>query len=72
MELLKSVSNLVNDKLIKTKYEYDTLLEKMEEVKAQQAQQAQMAQQAAMVKDMATAQKEAVGRCAGDCVEQDP
>lgn len=65
LELLKSVSNLVNDKLIKTKYEYDTLLEKMEEVKAQQAQQAQMAQQAAMVKDMATAQKEAVAGVQG-------
>ena len=33
LELLKSVSNLVNDKLIKTKYEYDTLLEKWKKSK---------------------------------------
>jgi hypothetical protein len=45
LDLLKSVSNLVNDKLIKSKYQYDEIIAKIEEEQAkQQEMQAQMAQ----------------------------
>ena len=58
LELLKSVSNLVNDKLIKTKYEYEELLKVMEEeAKAQQEQQA-LLQQSQVAKNMASAGKD--------------
>jgi mannose-6-phosphate isomerase class I len=44
LDLLKSVSNLVNDKLIKTKTEYDDIIKKLEQAQAeQQEMQAQLA-----------------------------
>ncbi len=58
LELLKDVSNLVNDNLIKSKYAYEELLAKMQEKQARQAQIAQQAQQAQTMKDFATASKE--------------
>lgn len=58
LELLKDVSNLVNDNLIKSKYAYEELLAKMQEEQARQAQIAQQAQQAQTMKDFATASKE--------------
>ena len=58
LELLKDVSNLVNDNLIKSKYAYEELLAKMQEEQARQAQMAEQAQQAQTMKDMATANKE--------------
>lgn len=55
---LKSISNLVNDKLIKSKKAYEDLLKTMEEAQKEQikAQQAMMSAQYA--KDMASAEKE--------------
>lgn len=58
LELLKSVSNLVNDGLIKTKYEYQEIIKQLEQARAKQAQQAQIAQQSQTMKNMATANKE--------------
>lgn len=59
LDFLKSISNLVNDKLIKSKYEYEELLQKMEEeAQAQQEQQA-IANQAQVYKNMASAGKDA-------------
>ena len=58
LELLKSVSNLVNDNLIKNKYDYEELLKAMEEAQKEQAQQQAMLQQAQMMKDGATASKD--------------
>ncbi len=58
LELLKSVSNLVNDGLIKTKYEYTELMKKLEAAREEQAKQAQIAQQAQTMRNMATANKE--------------
>lgn len=68
LELLKSVSNLVNDGLIKTKFEYDNLVKEMQKAQAEQAQQAQLAQQAQTMKDMATANRE--GATANATIQQ--
>lgn len=59
LELLKSVSNLVNDNLIKSKYAYEELLKTIKKEQQKQLQLAQQAQQAQTMKDMATAGKEA-------------
>lgn len=59
LDFLKTISNLVNDKLIKTKYEYEELLKQIqEEAKAQQEQQAMM-NQSQLMRNMAGAGKDA-------------
>ena len=58
LDLIKSVSNLVNDKLIKSKYQYEEILQAIEEAQQQQAEQQAMLQQVQMAKDGATAQKQ--------------
>ena len=57
LELLKSVSNLVNDNLVKNKYDYDDIIKKLEEAQQQQAEQQAMLQQSEVAKNMATAEK---------------
>jgi len=58
LEFLKSISSLVNDKLIKTKYEYQKLEKAMQEAQQQQQEmQAQMAQ-AQMANTLAGAKKD--------------
>lgn len=58
LDLLKSVSNLVNDNLIKNKYEYEELLKAMEEEQARQQEQQNMLVQSQTAKNMASAGKE--------------
>ncbi len=58
LELLKSVSNLVNDKLIKSKYQYEEIIQQLEEAQAQQAEQQAMLSQSEAVRNMAVAGKE--------------
>ena len=58
LDLLKSVSNLVNDNLIKNKYEYEELLTKMEEEAQVQAQQQAMLQQSQAFKNYASAEND--------------
>ena len=58
LDLLKSVSNLVNDNLIKTKYEYEQILQAMEQAQAQQQEQQAALTQAQYAKDMAGANKD--------------
>ena len=57
LELLKSVSNLVNDNLVKNKYDYDDIIKKLEEAQQQQVEQQAMLQQSEVAKNMATAEK---------------
>ena len=56
--LLKKVSNLVNDGLVKTKTEYQNILKAMQQAQAQQQQAQALAGQVQMAKDIATADKE--------------
>lgn len=58
LDLLKSVSNLVNDNLIKNKYEYEELLAKMQEEAAAQAEQQAMLNQSQVAKNLASAGKD--------------
>ena len=58
LDLVKSVSNLVNDKLIKSKFKYEEILKAIEDAKAQQAKQQALIMQAQMMKDGATANKQ--------------
>ena len=58
LELLKSVSNLVNDKLIKSKYQYEKLLKAIEQAKQEEVQRQNALIQAQMMKDGATASKD--------------
>ena len=58
LDLVKSVSNLVNDKLIKSKFKYEEILKAIEDTKAQQAEQQALIMQAQMMKDGATANKQ--------------
>lgn len=58
LELLKSVSNLVNDNLVKNKYEYEELLTKMQEEAQAQAEQQAMLQQSQAMKNLASAGKD--------------
>ena len=58
LELLKSVSNLVNDNLIKNKYDYEELLKAMEEEQKAQAEQQALLQQSQVAKNMASAGKD--------------
>lgn len=58
LDLLKSVSNLVNDKLIKNKHDYENIIKKIEEAQAQQQQVQNMIAQSQMAKNMASAGKD--------------
>lgn len=58
LDLLKSVSNLVNDNLISNKYDYKELINKMQEEQQAQAEQQALLQQSQVAKNMATAGKE--------------
>lgn len=58
LDLLKRASNLVNEKLVKTKYKYKEIIKQIEEVKAQQAQQMQMLQGSQVAKNFASAGKD--------------
>lgn len=58
LDLLKSVSNLVNDKLIKNKHDYDNIIKKIEEAQAKQAEIQNMIAQSQMAKNMASAGKD--------------
>lgn len=58
LELLKSVSNLINDKLIKNKYEYEELLAIMQTEQQAQAEQQALLQQSQVAKNMASAGKD--------------
>ena len=58
LELLKSVSNLVNDKLIKNKYDFENIIKKLEEAQAQQAEMQNLIAQSQMAKNMASAGKD--------------
>lgn len=58
IDLIKNISNLTNSKLIKTKTEYTALLEQMQEAQAQAQAQQTMINQGAMMKDVASANKD--------------
>ncbi len=58
LELLKKVSNLSNDKLIKTKYDYENLLKAIQEAQQQTAEQNQAEQQSQIMKNFASARKD--------------
>lgn len=58
LELLKNASNLVNEKLIKSKYKYKEVIKQIEEAQAQQAQQMQMLQGSQIAKNVASAGKD--------------
>ena len=58
LELLKNASNLVNEKLIKSKYKYKEVIKQIEEAQAQQAQQMQMLQGSQVAKNFASAGKD--------------
>lgn len=58
LDLLKSVSNLVNDKLIKSKYQYNEIIKKIEELKQKQIEQQNQLQQGQYLKDTANASKD--------------
>lgn len=58
LELLKSVSNLVNDNLVKTKTEYEQIIAAMEEAKAKQAQMQQALLQSQTGKNIAVMGKD--------------
>ncbi|MCD8378061.1 MAG: portal protein [Candidatus Gastranaerophilales bacterium] len=58
LDLVKSVSGLTNDKLIKSKYQYEEILAQMEEIQQQQAQQQAILQQVQMMKDGASISKD--------------
>ena len=68
LDLIKSVSNLVNDKLIKSKYQYEEILQAIEEAQQQQAEQQAMLQQVQMAKDGATAQKQSADALATQAI----
>ncbi len=58
LDLLKSVSNLVNDKLIKSKYKYEEVIKELQEMQQQQAEQQALLQQSQVAKNMASAGKD--------------
>lgn len=58
LELLKSVSNLVNDKLLKSKYKYEEVINQIKQMQQQQLQQQAITQQAQYLKDSAAASKD--------------
>ena len=58
LELLKKVSNLVNDNLVKTKTEYNVILAALEEARAQQEQMQNAIDAANVTKQYASAEKD--------------
>lgn len=58
LDLLKSVSNLVNDKLIKSKYKYEEVINQIQEMQQQQAEAQALLQQSQVAKNMASAGKD--------------
>lgn len=58
LELLKSVSNLTNNNLIKSEHQYNELLKAIEEAKAKEAERQNALLQAQIMKDSATASKD--------------
>lgn len=60
LDFLKSISNLVNDNLIKNKYDYDEIIKTIQEQSKQQAQQQEMLAQSQALKNLAGAQKDDV------------
>jgi len=68
LELLKSVSNLVNDNLIMSKGKYDKLIKEIENAAKQQQEQQQMMMQSQMMKNYAMAGKD--GAIAQNAVAQ--
>ena len=58
LELLKKVSNLVNDNLVKTKTEYNAILAALEEARAQQEQMQNAIDAANVTKQYASAEKD--------------
>ena len=56
LNLLKEASNLVNEKLIKSKYQYTQIIKQIEEAQAQQVQQMQMLQGSEIAKNVASAE----------------
>lgn len=58
LELLKSVSNLVNDKLIKSKYKYEEIINQIQQMQQQQAEQQAMINQSEVAKNIASAGKD--------------
>ena len=58
LELLKKVSNLVNDNLVKTKTEYNAILAALEEARAQQEQMQNAINAANVTKQYASAEKD--------------
>lgn len=58
LDLLKSVSNLVNDKLVKSKYDYEEIIRKLEEAQAKQAEMQNLIAQSQVQKNMASAGKD--------------
>ena len=58
LDLLKDVSNLVNNNLVKTKTEYKQIVDALQQAQAQQAQQQAMLSQGALERDMAGANRD--------------
>ena len=58
LDLLKTASSLVNEKLIKSKYQYREIIKQLEEAQMQQAQQMQMLQNSQIAKNVASAGKD--------------
>jgi hypothetical protein len=58
LDLLKSVSNLVNDNLIKNKYDYEELIKQMQEAQEMQQEQQQALIQSQYAKNIASAGKD--------------
>lgn len=58
LDLLKDVSNLVNNNLVKTKTEYKQIVDALQQAQAQQAQQQAMLTQGALERDMAGANRD--------------
>lgn len=58
LDLLKSVSNLVNDNLIKNKYDYEETLKQIQEQAQAQAEQQAMLNQSQVMKNFASAGKD--------------
>lgn len=58
LDLLKGASNLTNEKLIKSKYQYKEVIKQIEQAQAQQAQQMQALQGSQVAKNIASAEKD--------------
>lgn len=58
LELIKNVSNLTNDKLIKSKTEYTEILKQLQQAQIEAQKQQALIAQGGLAKDIATAQKD--------------